>query len=241
MRHLKIRIKKILLIAICGFILIPQSVNAQNNNPIDNTQLEAYNVVWDSPSINYQGSMPIGNGETGVNLWVEPNGDLVFLMSRTDSWDENERLCKLGRIRVKFTPSLNAAAFRQELKLREGEIEIVAGEGEDEIRIQLWVDANRQVIHLDAESEKAFEMNAALELWRNTSKNPIPPSKDDPFYGLKDITICPDSVIEGQSDRIAWYHRNTASTWEGTLKFQGLEPAIAVGTSGKGLPSIFHA
>lgn len=39
--------------------------------------LEAYNVLWTSPSQNASGSMPIGNGEVGVNVWVEPDGDLL--------------------------------------------------------------------------------------------------------------------------------------------------------------------
>ncbi len=193
-------------------------------------QLEAYNVIWDSPSADYKGSMPIGNGETGMNLWVEPNGDLVFLVSRTDSWDENEQLCKLGRIRVKFEPSLAGTEFRQELKLRQGEIEIVGGTGDDAIRLRAWVDANRQVIHLDADSRKAFGMRAELELWRNGSRTPAPPAADDPFFGLKDRTVCADTVLQEQEDQIVWYHRNAASTWEGTLRFQGLGPALEVGT-----------
>ena len=39
--------------------------------------LDAYNVVWDSPSDDQHGSMPIGNGDLAANVWVEPNGDLV--------------------------------------------------------------------------------------------------------------------------------------------------------------------
>ncbi|MFH1009179.1 MAG: DUF5703 domain-containing protein [Candidatus Latescibacterota bacterium] len=69
-----------------------QSVPAKTADP-----LKPYNVVWHSPSKDHNGSMPIGNGEMGGNLWVEENGDLVFLVSRTDSWDEHERLCKIGQ------------------------------------------------------------------------------------------------------------------------------------------------
>lgn len=53
------------------------------NDPVD-----AYNVVWTSPSQDSSGSMPLGNGEVGVNLWVEPDGDLLFYIARTDAWDE---------------------------------------------------------------------------------------------------------------------------------------------------------
>jgi len=36
----------------------------------------------------------------------------------TDSWDRNEQLCELGRVRIKFTPGLAGADFKQTLKLR---------------------------------------------------------------------------------------------------------------------------
>ena len=53
---------------------------------------------------NAAGSMPIGNGEVGLNVWVEPSGDLLFYIARTDAWSECNRLLKLGRIRVRITP-----------------------------------------------------------------------------------------------------------------------------------------
>jgi len=89
--------------------------------------LDCYNVVWDSPSKDAHGSMPLGNGDVGINAWVENSGDLVFYVSKTDAWDENARLCKIGRVRMKFDPPLAVkAGFRQELKLRDGVIEIRA-------------------------------------------------------------------------------------------------------------------
>ena len=41
--------------------------------------LDSYNVVWTTPSENAHGSMPLGNGDVGINAWVEANGDLVGL------------------------------------------------------------------------------------------------------------------------------------------------------------------
>ena len=72
-------------------------------------ELGRYDVVWDSPSTDASGSMPIGNGEVGLNVWVEADGDLVFYISRTDAWSECNRLLKLGRVRVKLSPN----PFRQ--------------------------------------------------------------------------------------------------------------------------------
>ncbi len=31
--------------------------------------VEKYNIVWDSPSENSFGSLPLGNGDIGLNVW----------------------------------------------------------------------------------------------------------------------------------------------------------------------------
>ena len=62
-------------------------------------------VVWTTPSNDSTGSMPIGNGDIGANVWVAQNGDLVFYLSKTDAWSENARLLKLGKVRVALTPN----------------------------------------------------------------------------------------------------------------------------------------
>ena len=209
-----------LLLIACG---------AYGAEPVDADPLETHNVTWTTPSEDYNGSMPIGNGETGLNLWVEPNGDLVFLMSRTDSWDEHLRLCKLGRVRIKFAPGLAGAEFKQELKLRQGEIEITRGAGDKTITARVWVDANRQVIHVDADSKNAFDVEVELELWREKERmlGKLEGRSDSVTIGPK--TVYPDTVIEGQKNRIAWYHRNRISPWKETLELQHLQPAMNTG------------
>ena len=186
--------------------------------------LAKYNVVWDSPSTDAQGSMPIGNGDVGVNAWVEPSGDLVFYVSKTDAWDENGRLCKIGRVRVKFDPPLPVAqGFRQELKLREGVIEITAGKS----RLVLWVDANQPVVRLEAESDTPVRCRAEVELWRLRER---PFGKDDDSHsggGLSGQafkpTVLPDVVVTSAAPRVVWYHRNTRSIYPLCLKVQHLE------------------
>ena len=79
---------------------------------------DRHNVVWDSPSNDQHGSMPLGNGSTGLNAWIEPNGDLVFTIGRTDSWGDNGRLLKLGKVRIKLDPAPSTDDFLQTLNLR---------------------------------------------------------------------------------------------------------------------------
>ena len=135
----------------------------------ENSALDTYNVVWNTPSKNSSGSMPLGNGDTALNVWVEENGDLLFYIAKSDSWDGNQTLLKLGRVRVKLKPNpfLEGQHFKQELKLRESEIMITGGKSGEEISLRVWVDANAPVIHVEANGDQAFELETTLESWRN--------------------------------------------------------------------------
>jgi hypothetical protein len=116
--------------------------------------MQKNNLVWDSPSNSQDGSMPIGNGEVGLNVWAENGGDLCFYISRTDAWSDNGRPLKLGRIRVHIDPNpfADGKPFKQELCLRDGVITISGGAEADKTQLKVWVDANRDVIHVDGES-----------------------------------------------------------------------------------------
>jgi len=120
-------------ILITGIFFALPGVHAQEND------LSKYNIKWTTPGNNSQGSMPLGNGDIGVNVWVEANGDLLFYLSKTDAWSENCQLLKLGKIRVSLTPNpYKSDSFLQELKLEQGEIDFKFGT----TTIKLWVDAN---------------------------------------------------------------------------------------------------
>ena len=197
-----------------------------------------YNVVWDSPSADCNGSMPIGNGDIGANVWVEENGDLLFYISKTDAWDEHARLVKLGKIRVSLTPNPFAKgnAFKQELDLRNGVIHITGSARSPELSADLrfWIDANHPAIRITGSTSADTTVKAVLEHWRTERRQA---SWDWSFSGLGDRTlgrdavpypvfIEPDTILTGKADSIVWYHRNGSagrSVWEDTLKVQGLE------------------
>ena len=92
--------------------------------------LGSYDVVWKEPSKDAAGSMPIGNGEVVLNVWVEEKtGDLRFYIGRTDALSEISRVLKLGGVRVQLEPNpfKTATDFRQHLHLHEGHIDIDGG------------------------------------------------------------------------------------------------------------------
>ena len=101
-----------------------------------------YNVVWDSPSEDSFGSMPLGNGDVGMNVWVEKNGDLLFYISKVDAFDSGHLLPKLGRIRISADPHSRPTPFKQTLNLIDASVSIEAGDA----RFKIWVDAHKPVI-----------------------------------------------------------------------------------------------
>jgi hypothetical protein len=68
----------------------------------------AYNVVWtdraDWSAHGALGSMPLGSGATGLNLWPDDAG-LRLLFSATDSYDEHNLLMKLGMVNIELSPN----------------------------------------------------------------------------------------------------------------------------------------
>ncbi|HEY8965323.1 MAG TPA: DUF5703 domain-containing protein, partial [Candidatus Methylacidiphilales bacterium] len=134
--------------------------------------LDACNVAWDAPGPAAQQSMPTGNGDIGLNVWVEPSGDLVFYISKTDSWGESNQgsraLMKVGRVRIAANPSALSpgARFSQVLRLRESEIEIKEGTGDAEVDYRVWVDANHPAIRVEAKSARPVSFRAVADDWR---------------------------------------------------------------------------
>lgn len=197
-------------------------------------RLKDYNVIWDTPGKDCSDSMPTGNGDIGINLWTEPDGDVLLYIGKTDSWDENGRLLKLGRLRLHFknSPFANPKKFRQELDLAESAVFLET----EEIKMKIWVDANHPAIHIEAAGDRENEITASLEIWRDRPRELLLEDKRDGRTGgvcegshsesglvragLKPM-ISADIVVPSERG-IIWYHRNETSIWQGELAHQGL-------------------
>jgi alpha-L-fucosidase 2 len=140
------------------------SEDTANRNFLDN-----YNIVWETPSEDSRGSMPIGNGDIGANVWVEQNGDPLFYLSKTDTWSENCRLLKLGKVRVALTPNpiQEGCAFNQTLNIKRGEIFIRFKNTEQDLVIRLAIDANHPLVTVDIDCNHPVEAKVSLEHWRD--------------------------------------------------------------------------
>jgi len=187
-----------------------------------------YNIKWTTPGNNSQGSMPLGNGDIGVNVWVEQNGDLLFYLSKTDAWSENCQLLKLGKIRVSLTPNpFISGSFLQELKLEQGEINFDYGTA----KIKLWVDANHPTVQLDIDSKTPVKAQVSFESWRKKHRQLKGLESHSAYAGessydesCRSLPIFQeqDSIIPNNKNQIQWFHHNNYSCWKGTLETQAI-------------------
>lgn len=205
--------KKITALVLAAIISL--GVNTSGADKMNFDALDSYNVVWDSPSENYNGTMPIGNGDMAANVWMEPNGDLIFYLSKSDSWSGHQELLKLGRVRVRldkpfFKPGVE---FKQELDLKTGTIYLQSREGGKTGTINFWIDANNPVVNVEIKSSEAFQAQVMLEVWR---------TKDAKSWGASE----PDTVLPAAGNTIRWYYRNKHSIYNDTLKNQHLEQLV---------------
>jgi alpha-L-fucosidase 2 len=186
---------------VCVVALILNSVAYGQTNAADEdagTSLNAYNVSWNTPGPTPAQSMPLGNGDIGLNVWVEPDGDLVFYISKTDAWGGNVfgdegALLKLGRVRISLSPNPLATNgfFSQVLKLHDGEIAIKEGSNANAIQLRVWADANHPVIRVEAASGQPISARVVLEDWRGLSQG--------------------DTVLPAQNNKVVWFHRNNSN------------------------------
>jgi hypothetical protein len=186
------------------------------------------NVIWTTPSKDATGSMPLGNGELGINLWVEEDGDLLFYLSRNDSFSEISQLCKVGKVRVSLVPNpfVTGAPFHQELKLCDGVCEITAGKPDSQVKLKVFVDVSHPVVHVTCESAVPLSVTAKIESWR-TEKQKVPGNGTAWTLnkGPMELWQSADVFPPARPDSVSWYHRNEASpAFEETVRIQSLEP-----------------
>ena len=176
---------------------------------------DQYNVVWESQSTNSMGSMPCGGHDIGLNVWVE-NGEVLFYIQRSGSLAENNEYLKLGRVRVRMTPNpFDGECFRQELKLRQGFVEI-EGEGVVEgeslaAKVKVWVEVGRPIVHVEIESSDDVTVDAAYENWRLEDEDLPNTGRRRSIFSLDQypgkITLSKDTV-ERDGSGVLFYHRN---------------------------------
>ena len=170
-------------------------------------------------------------------MWVEKNGDLLFYLSKTDAWSGNGRLLKIGKIRLSLSPNpfTEDKPFVQKLILADGLIHIEAGEKNNSISIDIWVDANNQVVEMDVNSEKPINAKITTEPWRTNRRQIVNDNELHSAYGLgganaPEVFIEKDTILTDAKEGVVWLHRNEKSIWLDNLKLQSLDGYVEKNT-----------
>lgn len=184
------------------------------------------NVIWNTPSRNSSESMPCGGGDIGMNVWVE-DGDLLLYLSRSGTFDENNCQLKQGRLRLRLSPNpfKDSEDFRQELKLRDGYVEIAAGG----TRIEVWADVFHPVAHVEVTNARPVQAELFYENWRY-SERPLRKGEGQQcsykWAPPKGMATLADNISlpAGDKHRLIFYHRNPEATvFDVAVAQQGLE------------------
>ena len=196
------------------------AVLAQNNS------LDAYNIVWNTQSKNASESMPCGGGDIGLNVWVE-KGDILMYLSRSGAFDENNVFPKLGRVRLRLSPNpFNDGFFKQELKLKEGMVEILGKLAGKMVAVKIWIDVFQPVIHVETSSKKTISLEAVYENWRTKDVEWTNPKMTNASLAFRDApmnAIIRKDSIQFHHDKVLFYHRNRQeSLFDLTVQQQGL-------------------
>ena len=177
---------------------------------------------WHSPSKNASESMPCGGGDIGMNVWVE-NGDVLFYLSRSGCFDENNTLLKLGRFRISLSPGLDMRAFRQILHVNEGYVEVTDGL----ISVQLWADVNKPVVHVTTTSLKdKITVGATYESWRTSD---ITLTKREAFQSSykfaapKGLRTLHDSIMVDNRAVSFVHHNGDETIFDATVRQQRMD------------------
>lgn len=170
------------------------------------------NYTWTSPSLNASESMPCGGGDIGMNVWVE-EGDVLFYLSRSGSFDEHNTLLKQGRFRLKLQPNPfeQADGFRQQLRLNDGYVAISA----NGVEVQLWADVHRPVVHVEVKGRHQTTAELTYESWRFADR-PIQKKLEGQQCSYKWAvpkgTVTHRDSILADRHLLTFFHRNSDET-----------------------------
>ena len=181
--------------------------------------ISRYNLVWNSPSKDPSGVMPVGNGDIAAGVYAIENGDLFLLLAKNDAYTYLGDIFKTGRVRVSLDPNpfKSGKPFRQTLDLQTGSIRIEA----DGVTLRIWADANRPVYHVEINSPREIAVTAQPEFWKRFD------SCKDNLAEKSDTEPTQDVRLE-RHGKILWYFPvGDRSVYPDDLKYYKVEHMAA--------------
>ena len=189
-------------------LLLGGSVFAQERDalpPEVTANLQACNIVWDSPSRDSFDSMPLpGVRGAGANVWVQ-DGSLWIYLGHNGAYDEAGCLLKLGALRL--TPIgvdwREPAAFKQAQDLAAGTI-TVESTAKDGTQFKLRLRFLGETLVLDSTASREIAWEVCFGTWRYA------PNKSRYTGGVADI-------VTPAVDALHFIHRNGDTKTEANL------------------------
>ena len=117
------------------------------------------------------GSMPLGNGDVSMNVWVDQtSGALMWYLAKSDAFDANANPIKVMRLELAFDPPLWTPAvstFNQTLDVAGASVSITSSQ----YSVLIFVDANSDTAYVTASSvgSGTFSLTATLDVYRNAT------------------------------------------------------------------------
>ena len=209
----------LLSLIICLVILNLSAQAVETNNRIGR-----YNVVWETPSKDATGVMPIGNGDIAAGVYAIENDDLCLLLAKNDAYNYMGDIFKTGRVRISLNPNpfKTGKSFRQTLDLATGSIRIEA----DGMTIRIWADANRPVFHVEVSSPREVQVTVRPDLWKRLDYTVFNMSEFNSikFYPSTAISEPTRDVSLEREGKILWYYSvGDRSIYGDDLKYYNVE------------------
>lgn len=169
--------------------------------------------------------MPCGGGDIGLNVWVE-NNEIYAYLSRSGTFDENNTLLKLGRIKLRLTPNPFEGSFKQELVLKDGYIKISGVNGKLTGEVKVWVDVYKPLVHFEVKANKKVTTEASYQSWRFGDRITKGRENNQNSYkwAPQGVVKTYGDSIKLERDKVWFFHQNRPQTvFDITVKQQGFE------------------
>ena len=172
-------------------------------------------------------SLPLGNGDIGINVWAEKKNKISMYISKTDSFSSALELLKIGKVNIQLNSKKQLILKKYSLNINKGICEI----NYNHTNVIIFVDYNNPCIRINIESKVDISVDINNEIWRNTKRYVDGNYKNKTIdYGRtagqdninEKIVTYPDKQVSTYDDCVLWYHQNPDSHYEANLKHQEL-------------------
>ena len=160
--------------AVCSLLLALLVLALLRCPSVSGFDVSAYDEQWTDSSDRETESMPLGNGDLTLMLWLErSSGDLLYYAQSAAAYEENGQLMKLIRGRLHLSSSSGSppappapSVVRHRLHLLNASQTLEYDLGSLHVSVLVWVDRWRQVAHFNVSTSAPVQAVNAVEMWR---------------------------------------------------------------------------